>query len=60
MMRDGRAGMAGLKAGDSLGDKMSERQRRSEHSFDIYFIRQLLSLVWTGLGGRGGRGIGSK
>lgn len=53
-MRDGRAGRAGLKAGDSPGDKMAERQRRSEDSSDIHFIRQRLSLVWKGLGVGGG------
>lgn len=51
MMHDGRAGTAGLKAGDSPRDKIAERQRRSEDSSDIHFIRQQLSLVWTGFGG---------
>lgn len=45
-MRDGRAGAAGLEAGDSPGEKMTERQRGSEDSSDIHFIWQQLSLVW--------------
>lgn len=57
-MRDRGAGAAGLKAGDSPGDKMAERQRRSEDPSDIHFIRQRLSLVWTGSGGGGGVGLG--
>lgn len=60
MMRDRRVGTAGFKAGDSPEDKIAEGQRGSEDSSEIHFIRQRLSLVWTGLGEEWGRGIGSK
>lgn len=60
MMRDGRAGTAGLKAGDSPRDKIAERQRRSEDSSDIHFIRQQLSYKTgvDGLWGEAGEGEG--